>query len=827
MNFRFTAILFGVVTVLVVGLLVAALMDDSPPADAALLDLNRAKPEEIDTVELIRTEPTEQRLVFVRIERDNWELREPTGPRVEGFQVSSLVRDLLQLRPTTFSDMPAGPSEAGLNPATLKVTLKKGGERSATLLIGDTTIGKDKAVTFVATGERPTVPVAVRRADLSSLFKPGTDAGAGWQLAKWLPDYRSRRLLGADLRDPLSDLKAVQVSQGQGDQKRELGLARTEAGDWTFTAPPTYGPADLAGDPQAKPEVFTGVRPLVNFLTGLSAAGPEAFIENPGPLEQYGLNPDNPNVLRIELVPQTGKPDVLLIGNKVDEQATPTQVYAKVPTDPAVVKLQTDRLDALRKTVADPNELRDRTLVPDTKKEAIDAVEVVLGGQTAVKLRRVDVGAAREWVLYGGPTDPQIAAPAAKDLIDALTRPRAAREVFTVPQDAAFAEPEVQAVVKLWYDGIEPAKSDDKKDGEEKNAKALPPEPTLKGDPSVTLTFGRKEVDSVYVRRVTAAGQIDLKVPEELFRLAARNRLAYLDPKLKGFPTTTATRVVFNRGPENFELVKDQTPDPQYPLGKWTFAQPERLQGQVVDTSRLMNDVLSLLATQTASRVVAETPSPEDLKTFGLDPANPVMKITVTLDTEEDKDRVFLFGTETVDKQAVHAMQPDRPLVFTVPKFVFDQLMTTDLRDLTLYRIDPKQVQGIRLRGWKQAAGQPVEYVFERKDDTWVTAKSPAPFTPDPAKLDALAAALAAPKPVRSTGGGPLPEHGFDMLTAENPLEITLTVDGHPPIALTIGEATNGGQYYYVWCITRKDEVMVLPAASLRPYKETPDYLKR
>src|SRR5687768_4704081 len=183
MNFRLTAILFGVVAVLVAGLLVAALIDDTPPADAALLDLGKAKPEDIDTVELVRTEPTEQRLVFVRVEKDNWELREPSGPKVEGFQVSNLVRDLLALKPTPFAELPGGTTEAGLNPPTLKVTLKKGGERSATLLVGDTTIGKEKAVTFVATSDRPTVPVAVKRSDLGSVFKFGTDPGKGWQLA--------------------------------------------------------------------------------------------------------------------------------------------------------------------------------------------------------------------------------------------------------------------------------------------------------------------------------------------------------------------------------------------------------------------------------------------------------------------------------------------------------------------------------------------------------------------------------------------------------------------------------------------------------------------
>jgi hypothetical protein len=292
--------------------------------------------------------------------------------------------------------------------------------------------------------------------------------------------------------------------------------------------------------------------------------------------------------------------------------------------------------------------------------------------------------------------------------------------------------------------------------------------------------------------------------------------------------------VVLNRGPEVFELVKDDKPDPQFPLGKWTFNKPDRLKGQVADAIRVNDDVLSMLATQTATQVVAEAPPPEELKKLGLDPAAPVMKATVTLDAKDikdakdsDKERVFLFGTETADKQAVHATQPGKPVVFTVPKFVYEKLSTSDLRDLTLYRLDPKQVKAVKFRGWKQAAGQPVEYAFERKDNTWVTTKSPAPFTADPAKLDALMLALQAPKPIRSVGAGLKPEHGFDQTAAKNALEITLTVDGRDPITLTLGDETDNGLNYFVWCSTKKDEVFVLPGFAVKPYKEKPDYLKR
>ena len=44
-----------------------------------------------------------------------------------------------------------------------------------------------------------------------------------------------------------------------------------------------------------------------------------------------------------------------------------------------------------------------------------------------------------------------------------------------------------------------------------------------------------------------------------------------------------------------------------------------------------------------------------------------------------------------------------RPVVFTVPKFVFDRLANPDLRDRTLVRLDPAKLQRIQIRGWKDA----------------------------------------------------------------------------------------------------------------------------
>jgi hypothetical protein len=814
MNVRLPLILLGLVGLALVGLLVAVSSDSGPAAGQPLLVINnvtdpKAAADQVDAVEITRTEPTEGKLVFTKGEGGKWAITEPTAARADTFAVDNLVRELVRLKPTPFAELSGNPAAHGLDKPTVKVTLRAGSSGEATLNLGTTTIGKDRAVTFVTTGERPGVPVAVRRGDLDPLFKAGGGDGPAWGLVKWASDFRDRRLIGGDLRDPVSDLQKVSLKHAG----KELALERTASGDWRFLSPPGYGLADVAGAPEPSNETVTGVRPLLNALTALQA-DPADVIENPEPLDKYGLKPDDPNVLRVEFVPKAGKPEVLYIGKRVDEKAVPVKHFARVEGDAAVVKLQTDRFAQLTKLVADPAELRDRTLVSDVKKDAIDAIDVAVGGQT-VRLRRVSVGAARQWVLYGGPTDPQIAGPAAQTLVDALTRPRAAREVLPAPNDAAFAPPEVKAEVKLWFDGTEPPAAP-------AEAGKLPAEPKLKGDgkPAVTLLFGRREGDAAFVRRTAADGtKADLKVPDALAAQAARGRLDYLDLKLRSFATNAATKLAFSRGAEPFELAKDEKPDPLYPTGKWTFAKPDRLKAQAADAGRVNDDLLGLLATQTANRVVSEQPSPDDLKRYGLDPAGPRLRVTVT-QTGEPKELVYEFGTETDDKGQVYAKEGGRPFVFTVPKFVADNFLSLDLRDRTLYRIDRAKVQRVRVKGWKAVLGSPTEYTFDRKGTGW-EAVQPAGFQVDPAKLEQLLGAALSPRAAAFVPG-PTPEQGLDINAAPNAFQITVEAEGGAKTVLTLGNETDGGANVFAQTESLKGEVATLPAGPFKPFREKP-----
>ena len=71
-----------------------------------------------------------------------------------------------------------------------------------------------------------------------------------------------------------------------------------------------------------------------------------------------------------------------------------------------------------------------------------------------MKLRKVGGGggplasAGEKWVLYGGPEPAEAKASQVAALLTQLTRPRAATEVLTAPNDAAFAGPEMKATVQ-------------------------------------------------------------------------------------------------------------------------------------------------------------------------------------------------------------------------------------------------------------------------------------------------------------------------------------------------------------------------------------------
>jgi hypothetical protein len=838
MNFRLTALFFGVVLALVAGLLILVLVDEDKDATAtaegllAPLASAGVTEKQIDTVELVRTEPAEQKLVFSKVGEGKWELREPMTAKVDNFAVEGLIRDLFRAKPTRDPGLTDNLSVHGLDRPTYRVTLRAGADRSETVNVGLTTIGGDRAVTYVTTSAAPGRPLAVRRSDLSALFRDsarGQD-GEAWKLARWLSDYRVRRLIAPDVRDP-SEVESVKITTAG----KELALRQTSPGEWKFDAPPGLGEADYEGDTEPRPNTapFTGVRPLVNMLTAIQVASPDDYIDRPEDLAKYGLAPNDPGVIRVELKTKAGPPEVVYFGKPVEEggkPAVPAKVYARLEGDSAVAKVPTDRLEGLRQTVLNPAELRNRDLLNPAKRGQIDAIDLTVGPDT-VKLRKVVGGAGgpfaaagEKWVLYGGPEPAEAKPSEVAALLTQLARPRAAREVLAAPNDAAFTGPETRAVVKVWYGGEEaPAKAEGDK---------LPPEPKLKGEP-VELTFGKKEGDAVFVRKSSGGTKADLKVADTTLGLVTKGRLDLLDPKLKTFNTQQVNRLAFNRGAEPFELVKADA-------GGWTFAKPDARKDKPADP-QAVSGLVGLLSGLFPERVVAENPSADELKKWGLDPAAPRMAVTVGLkdespkdkekEKEKDKDKakpselVYHFGNDTDDRQHVYAQQVGRPVAFLVRKAVFDRFATDELRDPTVYRLDQAKVRKLRVKGWREVLGSPTEYVMERKGAEWVGA-GPAGFQPDPAKVNALLAALAAPRADKFVGVGDRPEYGVTEATNPDVMGFTIESDGQPTVTLVLGKPADGGKVYAASSAV-PGEVFTLDAATIKRLTEKPASLQK
>ena len=852
MSFRLTAVLFGAVLVLGLVLLGLALWgdDDAATAGALMPRLAGVKPDDVTGVEVER--PDGSKLVLERAGKDGWRLTEPVVARADAFAVTSAVSALLDAKPTAYPELSANPAVHGLD-KPLRVTLTATGGRTGNMNLGAVTIGGAKAVAFVTTRER-TRPMAVPRTAVDALLREARAGDAG-DLAKWTNDYRAKEVF-SDARGGGEDVNAVKLTlPNKGNQ--ELALTRSGAG-WTFAAPAGWGDAAVAGDTSAAaaPNTITGVRPLLAALTGLRAAGPDDFLPDPKDLKEYGLDPGNPDLLRVELTPKDGKPEVVFVGKKAD--ATPpapgsfappaAKVYVRVEGVPGVIRATAGpNFEGVAAVVTDPARLRDRDLLKDDLKARTDAIDITVGKDT-VKLRKV----GPEWKLFGGPNDPQPAnQKAVADLLGLLARPGLVKE-FPAPRKkpdgkdetpqefadrmtAAFAGNEPKAEVKLWADAVEP-NTDPKAD-----PKA---EPKLKANVNPTvLQFGARDAAGVFVRRTLPAGakadfvlpnavKVVLTDPAETDTVLAvgRRRLDLLDPALKDFIPSRATRLTVSQGPNvSFEVVKEKGGGFD---GAWVYARPDDRKGRPADASAV-GELLMLLETQQAGRFVAEQPSKEELARLGLTPEGPRLKAVVGLEVpplppglptpiDPDGERVFFFGNDTDDKQGVYARVAGREAAFTVPRLVYDRLAGADLRDKTVVKFDPTKVKGVAVRGWKGSAGAVVELAFERKGGTWAVAKSTLPgYAADQAKVDKFVAALAG---LRARGFVPGPVKGeYKLIPEDGGLEVRIDLDGQPGVVVFVGGPADAGALYaQVSTLPANDNVVTVPDDPLKAYRDSP-----
>ena len=831
MNFRFSAALFGIILVVVVALLVRSFFAETQETGSLLPDLRGVKADQIDVVELEKTDPPG----ILKLERrgKEWVIAEPIQAKADPTLVTSLITALLKAKPTVFSQRIPAFSTTGLQPPSLKVTLRQSNERSGTLNFGNVTYGKPSSV-FVSTSTTPDRAIAIGRSEVDPLFRDSNGDGKSADLVKWVADFRLKTIFPSEPNSLGDDISLLKLSLP--NKKKELALSHT-GGGWKFEVPAGWGNADVSGDQTAStPHTFTGVRPLLMALTSIKALNADDFKDNPGDLKAYGLNADNPDLVRVEMVTRDG-PTIVYLGKSEmgASPATPnappsSKIWVRIEGQAGVIRANANDLSGLVGAIENPDPLRDRNLLA-ANKDQIDGIDLTVGGQTT-KLRRT--GSGREWKLYGNPAagDPQNPnLPALTKLIDTLAAQRTIRS-FPPVNPANFAPGEIKAEVKVWSDGFTPAA----------DPKA---EPTEKGKPT-TLVFGKKEGDLIYVNRKTPEGtMMEFTVPDkikllgstgdesaDLLKEIATTRLDLLDPNLKTFAPSVVNKISVT-GTRTYVLDREEKKDTSSALAKerWIFAEPADQKGKVADTETV-SEVLRLLGTtHSVSRFVNETPTPQNLVEYGLSPPpmatpgsppSPRLKVVIGLQGTEptEKERVYEFGVTSGD--SVYARQAGKQAVFLLPKFLVDKLVNADLRDRSIFQFDAAQITGLEFEGWKGITGTRTKLKFEKsKDGTW-KAIEPASYMVDPKKIEDFLNTLKGTNVTKFLPGSPSLEQGFGDEKIQ--LVIVLSTAAGPLISLNIGGPAEEGKAYYMWTsiLPQTAPVFLVDAARFKMYKESP-----
>jgi hypothetical protein len=794
MNFRTTAILLGIVIAAVAGLLIYSQLEEAPSTDGGLLGsfATGLKPSDVDTLELARTEPAAEKLVFVRTGGDRWELRQLQSVRVESPIVEAAVKALWDAKPVKHP----GTANTGIDKPTITATLKSKGERSVTVSLGETTLGGSEAVTFVSTADRPTVPLAVRTSDLRALFRDGQAGrdGSAATKAKWLGDYRSKRLLSVDSANPGGDIALFQLTRG----KEILRLAHAADGSWTFEQPANFGEADTLGDPNPKTEFFTGVRPLLNLLVNLQASSPDDFLDNAPESDwaKYGLLANDPAAVRVEVKPKGNAPaEVVFLGQPV-EGAAPTRIYCRREGEPGIVKVPFDRLATIAGTLEHPGELRNRDFLAVNRKELIDAFDITVKGE-AFRLRKTGGGPAAAWKVYGG-SEPRDGNPGAvQALIDALTKPRAAGAILDAPNPAAFAPADIQGEVKVWFGGVPKA------------APGETGEPKPKGEADAAFTIGKVDAEGSFFKRTVNGAATEYRIGADLVAALTKRRLDYIAVKIEAFTPFGANALTLTRGANTVEVKKTSiAADPDM---RWAFVQPAESKDKPAD-ARTISQLLQSLGTVQPRRIVSDSPTPEQLKLWGLEPA--VAVATVGL-SGGDKPRGFLIGKETEDKANVYLKLAELPFVVLAPKVLLDELLAADFRDRVIFRTNPAKVVRIVLNGWKTPTTPARRVVLERKGGTWV---SDVPdFAPDDAKVKAFLDQLRAPIRIDLVNEVKPAEQG---LGADNgSLQVFLDQEGvAEPVWIDFGKVQPGQPALFATSSGVKDQVFTIDGTFFKQF---------
>lgn len=822
MNFKTTYILFAVLFVVVGVFALTQITHKKPPEDVAYvlpsLHDDKLEANDITSVQIQTFEPKykPENLTLVRGDQ-GWHVEDP-NVRADRTAVDQVIGDVMRAaREENGVDVTSDLKKYGLEPPAAVVTLKKG-DRQWQLNLGDESVGKNNAVVYVTSSDRPKEVMAVRRSNLNALFtretvataKPGADDEV--DRIKTLPDFRSRELLGAGVINLPDTVTQLTLQQAKASP---LVLNKDDEGHWRFTEP-NLGPADYDGErgSPGQDQAPSGVRDLLKDLSDLRVAtskdakstegAPDFVADNVSDMAKYGLQEDQPATLKIGLTHTPAKlgqsseakepvTETLLVGNKVDNK-----YYARLGGDKSVIKIEADKLNPILLAAKDPDVLRSRQLVL-VEQSKIDAVDIQ-DTNGLIKLRQPEAGA---WKV----TSPQVKDERKADtqsvsgLLSMLTAKHQVQS-FPNPADQAkygFEQPGA-VTAWIWENGLEKNESKDAKAAASTKLRD-------QQHPTVRLTFGKKDGPSVYVRR-EAGGETTFElVPAFVFDKVSQPAIAYLDRTLPTFGNGDVTKLVVERGGETFDMVKS---DAKGAPG-WKFDQPKDLAGRHADTHNV-DQIIGDLRDLAADKLVAENPPQADLDKYGL--KSPQVKATLTVKNDKKSENwSYLIGKETDDKTGYYAKEAAHGLVFVVRSPVAEALRA-ELQDPTVFHFNPEVVNEIKITGWRKAMGFNVTLDLQRHGTKAWTVKQPDGFDLGQEQADAFLAMLSDLRAerfvVRRTG--PRPE--FKLDDKDRNLHIEITVEGDKtPYTLTIGDLDAKDHAYYAESSTLKGDVFLLPQA--------------
>ncbi len=737
MNIKTTYILFGLFTALLVVFGVALWYNPEKSSENYVLPSMHAKadpmdPKDVDRVEIDRTRPNAEKLVFVKDPQTReWTIAEPITAPADGTAVDGLVREVYNAERDPNAGQLTDPKKFGLDPPAEVVVLKKG-SREVSLKVGETTPGSESAVVYVASSDTPANEVlAVRKSSLDSLSKP-------------LVDFRSRDLLSPSFRT--SDIQLVALSEGV----KKLELKKTgETGDnWVYVEPP-YGQAEFGGGagPAAPDKAPDGVQALLTEIGKLRVETASDFVaDNVKDLAKFNLDKD---VLKIAIdrteeinTNEEGKKErkkshrVLLVGvgkkveekveggKKPDEKAG--QYYAMLEGGGSVVKVSAASVEPLRKLLNDPGSMRDRNLVSTGGFKKPDAIDVK-NGYGLLEFRRGNEP-GKEWKLYRGETAHDVDGQAVQGLISLLTQKNAVTDFPDPSKRKELGLDNADApVVKVWLDGIaeEKEKKEDEKDKDkDKDKKNAKPKLKDADKPSVTLRFGNLVGGSVAVERRFAdekEGTLVL-VPNRLLDQVREGPAAYLDRTLPPFaavafdPGKDVTKVEIQRGGTTTEVSREK------PDAPWKIVKPDNQAGRTAN-STAVEDILRDLNTLRAEKLVTEKADEKQLGDYGLRP--PQSKVLVTL-TRDGKPQTFEydFGKEATGQNGVYAKQGQADTVYVIATAKL-AVLDKDFQDPKVFSFDPGKVRELKLTGWFDKVNGNTEVLLKRTDMGQWTVEKP------------------------------------------------------------------------------------------------------